>query len=413
MEIPLYFSLLGLILSMTCTLSTKETWNSPLLPPLAVLSTFNSPVLHNRSVSVSSSGRTLVPKKIPRSVWIGFRDKPTNDSVLHPHIISFRDRAVNDSWKVNMLGNKEQLEFMELFWPNTSVLWAYKVIHPLLGNAACDIWRYATLYALGGLYLDDDSYIHSSLEDLVHVNDTLIVSIEKNEFRDNCYVKSHHLSAHALSEKFPNGTSFLRTFLGNRLVVSWGILSAPQNPVILRVLQNIVEVIRGEYVRKPVAYMLNTELRWKIVMCATGPSVLTHTLREYALEAHYNESIDFPLRAVKKDFAEYGGVFKVGMGADSRHKYPVSSAHYMVAMQKSSIPLLSSYVPFNISYYEGRAISPGGKRYYLVENGSSHIFPNFDTMTARGFDISDVIFMINWTEFTMIPEGAKLTPIAY
>ena len=58
------------------------------------------------------------------------------------------------------------------------------------------------------------------------------------------------------------------------------------------------------------------------------------------------------------------------------------------------------------------AISPGGKKIYLVENGSAHIFPNFDTLTARGFDISDVIFMVNWTEFIAIPEGPQLTPIA-
>lgn len=44
-----------------------------------------------------------------------------------------------------------------MFYPNTSLLWAYNMINPRARIATADIWRYAALYALGGFYLDDDA----------------------------------------------------------------------------------------------------------------------------------------------------------------------------------------------------------------------------------------------------------------
>ena len=68
------------------------------------------------------------------------------------------------------------------------------------------------------------------------------------------------------------------------------------------------------------------------------------------------------------------------------------------------MPLLSTYIPFNISQFENIAVTPGGKRMYLVQNGSVHLFPNFDTMTALNISMKNVIYMGNWTEFSSIPE---------
>ena len=68
------------------------------------------------------------------------------------------------------------------------------------------------------------------------------------------------------------------------------------------------------------------------------------------------------------------------------------------------MPLLSTYIPFNISQFENIAVTPGGKRMYLVQNGSVHLFPNFDTMTALNISMKNVLYMGNWTEFSSIPE---------
>lgn len=48
----------------------------------------------------------------------------------------------------------------------TSILWAYNTINPLVGAARADIWRYCVLYIFGGLYLDDDSDIKTSLDNV-------------------------------------------------------------------------------------------------------------------------------------------------------------------------------------------------------------------------------------------------------
>jgi len=80
----------------------------------------------------------------------------------------------------------------------------------------------------------------------------------------------------------------------------------------------------------------------------------------------------------------------------SPHRIPLERAGY--------VPLLSTYVPFNITQFENLAVTPGGKRMYLVRNGSVHLFPNFDTMTAMNISLKNVIFMGNWTEFSSIPE---------
>lgn len=34
-----------------------------------------------------------------------------------------------------------------------------------------DIWRYCALYAFGGVYLDDDSYLESSFDDIIANDD--------------------------------------------------------------------------------------------------------------------------------------------------------------------------------------------------------------------------------------------------
>ena len=53
---------------------------------------------------------------------------------------------------------------MNILYANTSVLWAFNLIHSDAGVFASDIWRYAVLYLFGGFYLDDDSYIEAPLE---------------------------------------------------------------------------------------------------------------------------------------------------------------------------------------------------------------------------------------------------------
>ena len=113
---------------------------------------------------------TSWPKKlIPRHIWVGMKVKPSTLS-LPDHLQKLFNRSMHDGWQVNVAGNKEQLEFMETYWPGTSVLWAFKSINPALGNAACDIWRYAYFYVL--------NVVFCTLRKLAHNYVACVISID-------------------------------------------------------------------------------------------------------------------------------------------------------------------------------------------------------------------------------------------
>ncbi len=49
-----------------------------------------------------------------------------------------------------------------------------------MGAAKADLWRYCVLYKIGGVYLDIDSHITGSLNNLITNNEEAIISREKN-----------------------------------------------------------------------------------------------------------------------------------------------------------------------------------------------------------------------------------------
>ena len=387
-------------------------------------------------------------KHITRNLWLGFKNIPSSESELHPHIIDFIGRARNQSWNVHMLGHQEQLRFLETYYPNSSLVWAYQAIHSQVGVSACDLWRYAALYAFGGLYMDDDSDIQTHLEDAIHPDDMLILTQEGNTYHDNCYIPSYHLSGNYLQQHFPGVDS--RLLYGNKILANWAIFSAPRHPALLKIMKNAVELLRKEYLREPAIWMLETEPRWKVVMCSTGPSMLTATVR--LMTAEHNISV----RVLNKDFQDWGGVYKV----EDRD----GGSYYMNTMNAHNIPILKEYVPFRVERLEGRVIQ-SAKAMYVVNNGiyanntndninnndnintydyinnvntnttndnintintiittintntnltgTKRLIPNFDTFNAMNFTLFDVVHFYNYSEFLSIPEGAMLPSLDY
>ena len=119
----------------TIAAAAAATHESPLLPAGA------DALFRTRYAGgwrTSAADNTSLPVKlIPRHVWIGMRTKPNATWLLKEHLQRLANRSMSDGWQFNVLGNAEQLAFMETYWPGTSVLWAYKAINPSLGNAAC------------------------------------------------------------------------------------------------------------------------------------------------------------------------------------------------------------------------------------------------------------------------------------
>lgn len=86
-------------------------------------------------------------------------------------------------------------------------------------------------------------------------------------------------------------------------------------------------------------------------MCTTGPPVLTASAREILLELG-EKNVNYKL--FKRDFQEYGGVFKMP-------DYNDKGVHYMHTMQKYNIPLLGEYAELGNDELEDRIISADGK----------------------------------------------------
>jgi mannosyltransferase OCH1-like enzyme len=61
----------------------------------------------------------------------------------------------------------------------SDVFEAYNKLH--VGAAKADLWRYLILYKNGGVYLDMDSMINGSLDELIQPDDSAIISREGNK----------------------------------------------------------------------------------------------------------------------------------------------------------------------------------------------------------------------------------------
>jgi hypothetical protein len=297
-------------------------------------------------------------------------------------------------------------EFMNTVFGGTSLLWAYNIISPAAGAAKADLWRYAVLWTYGGAYIDDDSDMHSPLDKVVAPEDTLIVSYERNGFNANrCYVPRYHLSDFST---YRNASLREKNIFYNRILLNWAILSAPRHPILAAVMANAVEIIQHEYTRSSVMRSLNAAFRWEAIMCATGPSLLTATAREIALQ----ELPGVTYKLAHNDFKEYGGRFKAV-------STPVKNdpKHYMNTMNK--LELLSSYLPEPVlddaylKKWQGHPIQgQNAKEIFVIDHGKRRSIPNFDTFMALNFTMADVIVVTDH-QVGSIKMGASMPPLDY
>jgi hypothetical protein len=162
-------------------------------------------------------------------------------------------------------------------------------------------------------------------------------------------------------------------------------------------------------------------------MCQTGPQaltatvrsiLLTHELRNANTNANVTDSAEAKsydqLRVVRKDFEEYGGIYKVDYDRQYHRNHTSSesneSGHYMTSMNKRKTPCLAAYRPVDSKVLEGKAITMDSRAMYLVREGQKHPFPNYDTFVAMKFDVHYVV-RLEAAEFNAIPTGKELPPL--
>jgi hypothetical protein len=231
-----------------------------------------------------SSMSTTVKHNIPRYIWQTVREAPKK---LPTHT---REMLGNNSgWHFALMDDTDVDVFMRTVFARTSLLWAYQNINPKLGAMKADIWRYAVLYAFGGVYVDADSCFKLTLDNYLRPDDGYVFSAEHNEYT-HCYTPDFYLGQPRFNDK-----EFVDTLpFGPFKVAQYLLIFQPRHPVLAGALRNIVLVFKHLYLRHNI---LNTSVvvDWrngikgpinedspvvKRLLCATGPDFLTATLRE-------------------------------------------------------------------------------------------------------------------------------------
>jgi hypothetical protein len=361
-----YFLTLLLNFMYISFFADSVNYDLPLLPEKIVNEASQKAQKHN-----PDSG-----KFIPRNVWIAVRnasDTPAKH-MLGPNGFIAR----NSKWKVHFCGNEEKDEFMEVNFSNSSFLWAYKILNPVIGTAKSELWRLAVLYVHGGMYMDDDANFGVPLDEVVLPTDKFIVGKESYDWADNCFRDDFPLSNHSLNQRF--GEKNLQRIFDNRYFFNWALFSMPGNPLLYRIIQHVVHLIRLEYLGRSAIKMSINDARGKLLMCAsTFP--ITLAAREMILEGKQEE---IGIRVGSEQFREYDADMKAWNNDHNPQRW-------VKQMNKYKYPYLRHYAPVSIETLEGRLIQAQGQReIYLVKDGKRHSFPSFELFLQMQFSLDQV-----------------------
>ena len=238
-------------------------------------------------------------KLIPQHIWIAVRDISDDRPV---HLAEFLKKNIN--WTVHYCDNDLKDQFMETVFANTSTLWAYNILNPIIGTAKVELWRLAVLYVYGGLYMDDDATLATPLDEIVEENDKFIIAKEPGTFDDRCYVDSYPLSNFSMIQRF-GPAAYKNPIFDDKFWVNWAIFSTPRHPLLVRVLEHITALIRFEYFGESAIKMHVNDHRGKLLMCASTHPIY-HSAREMILE----NITDLGIKVGDDHFINYGGNMK-------------------------------------------------------------------------------------------------------
>ena len=177
---------------------------------------------------------------------------------------------------------------------------------------------------------------------------------------------------------------------GGHTLASWGIISSPRHPFIRRTLENIVELIKYEYLRKTYLKLQYFDMKWMVVMCITGPLVLTASVKEVILE-NYDNKRSLNYRIENRDFASYGGNYKVS-------RKQAGTSHYMHSMVYLNTQILREYTRPLLSELNNRLITteknkPSDFNYFMLINGTVTQFRDMKHIMRYGFTERNVFVM--------------------
>ena len=276
-------------------------------------STYETKELDENDVTRSSEGNT---KQVPRLMWIAVRKA---DEELPGHVYDLLKR--NEKWLPQICDNDCKDKFIDTVWKGTSIQWAYHSLNSEVAGAfKADIWRYAVLYTYGGMYIDDDSNMNTPFDDILHDDDSLVLSEEgpssigpcyKYDFQLNDKYFYLHNKAKLHDKSFDKDRVFFQgfadgdgdgdgdgagdgsiddseeaqkstskfiipsqnvktkspTFFHGNTLLNWCMFIRPRHPMMKRLMENVVTIIRNEYLHRSVLHVARWEQKYKIPLC--------------------------------------------------------------------------------------------------------------------------------------------------
>ena len=113
---------------------------------------------------------------IPKVIYQTWKTKKN----LHPVIVNVKQgiQNLNPNYKMELFDDDDMDTWIQTNCAE-NVYNAYNKLH--VGAAKADLWRYLILYKNGGVYLDMDSVINRSLDELIQTDDSAIISREGNK----------------------------------------------------------------------------------------------------------------------------------------------------------------------------------------------------------------------------------------
>lgn len=172
------------------------------------------------------------------------------------------------------------------------------------------------------MYMDDDANIDTKLDDVVLPTDKFLVGKEPYDFDDRCYTPDFVLSNHSTMLRFFNqnnayssahsgsadhsGSASASTthptdintaayqqvpvLFENKFFFNWALFSSPGNPLLLRIMEHIVVLLKHEYLSDSKIKLSPVDHRGKLLMCATTFPI-THAAREMVFENKETEQM--------------------------------------------------------------------------------------------------------------------------
>jgi hypothetical protein len=171
------------------------------------------------------------------------------------------------------------------------------------------------------MYMDDDANFDTKLDDIVQPTDRFLVGKEPYDLDDRCFTPDFPLSNASMARRFgirgatpelvgpaPDGGNRFSSMseLGlkgvrsydavdgspedrplvlwdNKFFFNWALFSSPGNPLLLRIMTHIVQLLKAEYLGESKIKLSPVDHRGKLLMCATTFPI-THAARELVLE---------------------------------------------------------------------------------------------------------------------------------